>query len=76
MLLMSFVLQGSSGSGGDCTPPSASTLSIMCREISLDACGADFPRRWFVVSSSLDSSGEILKTTIKSTAQKVRQLLD
>lgn len=75
MLLMSLVLQGSSGSGGDCAAP-ASTLSIMCREISLDACGADFPLRWFVASSSLDSSGEILKTTIKSTAQKMRQLLN
>lgn len=61
MLLMSFVLQGSSGSGGDCTPPSGATLSIMWREISVDACGADFPRRCFVASSSLDSSGDILE---------------
>jgi hypothetical protein len=29
ILLMSLVLQGSSGSGGDCTPPSGATLSIM-----------------------------------------------
>lgn len=67
MLLISFVLQGSSGSGGDCTPPSGATLSIVCREISEDACGADFPRR-FVASSSFDSSGEILKM-IRSTSQ-------
>lgn len=59
---MSLVLQGSNGSGGDWTPPSAVTLSIMFREISLDACGADFPRRGCFVSSSLDSSGDILET--------------
>lgn len=55
MLLMSFVLQGSNGSGGDCTPPSAATF------VEVDACGADFPRRFIVASSSFDSSGEILK---------------
>lgn len=66
ILLISLVLQGSKGSGGDWTPPSAVTLSIMCREISVDACGADFPRRGCFVSSSFDSSGDILKAkTIK-----------
>lgn len=62
ILLMSLVLQFSNGSGGDWTPPSAVTLSIICREISVDASGADFPRRGCFVSSSLDSSGDILET--------------
>lgn len=61
ILLISRVLQGSNGSGGDWTPPSGATLSVVWREISEGAWGADFPRRCFVVaSSSLDSSGDIL----------------
>lgn len=71
ILFISRVLQGSNGSGGDCTPPSAATLSMVWREISEDASGADFPRRCFVAaSSSLDSSGDILKM-IQSSRQKL-----
>lgn len=69
MLLISFVLQGSNGSGGE-TPPSGATLSMMWRDVSADACGADLPRRCFVASSSLDSSGDILKVTVKLTLHK------
>lgn len=62
MLLMSLVLHGSSGSGGEWTfwtPPSADTFSMIWREISVPALGADLPLL-DDKSSSFDSSGEIL----------------
>lgn len=59
MLLMSLVLHGSSGSGGDCTPPSGATFSMIWRDISDPALGADLPLL-FDMSSSRDSSGDIL----------------
>lgn len=71
MLLMSLVLHGSSGSGGDCTPPSGATFSMIWRDISVPALGADLPLLFDIaVSSSRDSSGDILAKNRKETWKK------